>query len=555
MGYHIRNFLSNGIYMHYKGEVKHLDDFFVVQAKEDFDKYNRSLNGLVEIVDGSSLVCLYEEHGRPECKGNMKEIKTKVKIIQARINSLYEFFGFRPEILKTRQKRQEDDDDDVDRQQFPLPLQTNFQNKKNSGRIDDLSSIVNKHEIMLKLLNDQNKISVPKFSVVYSKSEALNGNFTSLLKQLSESYNVNSTIQICNELLLSLNGIKSEIDHLDDCIRDLRNGEICNSFISPAEIIDQMERFQNKSQFIENPAITNYKKLSESFLMDSQFNPQDQILTIYIKIPFYKPEVLHLYEIINVPIIRNGRILRLKNSANYCVLSENKDRIYCMEEQHQFRKDPSLDLYYLDDMAIHLVSTSNKDVCIYNILQGRSLENCKFQEVSQNIEIFEELTPDEYLFALRDHTKYTFDCGTDGNNFSTEHFFGGVGLLYLDPNCEFSTEYSTLKTNFIKITRTDKDLYDFGNELEFDELFETFEFNHVKQAEKVVITFKGLEDLKNHKNLAKNEQVFTYLGAILAIVIILIFIAVGIIIFILNRRKNTGIMILKASFNYGDTSM
>lgn len=164
-----------------------------------------------------------------------------------------------------------------------------------------------------------------------------------------------------------------------------------------------------------------------------------------------------------------------------------------MRNSHNIEKGKNF--YFNDDeISLNLVPTfdNRRTDCIINILTEKSLNNCKFQEIVQNIEVMKKIDTNMYLFAVKERTPFTLNC----KDTYEENYIENTGIIYLKENCNFATENG--ETIFrtgreIVNMQKEKDLYKFSeSQKQIMVKFNNFKFTEYNDNEKIKVTFDML---------------------------------------------------------------
>lgn len=278
----------------------------------------------------------------------------------------------------------------------------------------------------------------------------------------SESIN-NDFKFIGNERKVELTSLKNKVTKITAIVNNLK--------INDTQIFERLNAIDTSMNFLsqcagskevtldilQNQFIEGIRHFNRS-LLSVTHHRQDHLIIFSVKVPIYNEQEFDLYKVINLPIIKNKNIVTLKNDFNYLIVSKSKDIYFSVKEDlSELHKRNGVLIY--DDVYKHLKYSLSNSPCLYNMLEGVSLDSCVFRSNFTNIEIFERLEQNKFLFAIRDDTPYTYSCGTI-NNYGKKDFIQGTGFLYLDSFCDFRTNDSRLRTTKLDAVLKTKDKYD-----------------------------------------------------------------------------------------------
>lgn len=249
------------------------------------------------------------------------------------------------------------------------------------------------------------------------------------------SFSMNEkTVELPN-LKRKTDGVIGTISNLDISDKHLLNK--LRSILSEISILSRNAEGKQISNYIVPKA---YQSNSGSPFQKYTFKQGNDII-ISVTVPTFEEEIFRLYKVINFPIIKNKNIVNLQNAFRYLIIS--KTRYFAVSED--LRDLESIDGFLIyNDKEGNLKYNLNNSPCLYNMFNEKSVESCEFKSNFTNIEIFEKLDSNRFLFAIRDDTFYTFRCGMR-NNYGQKEVIQGTGILYLENLCEFKTSVNSLK--------------------------------------------------------------------------------------------------------------
>uniref|UniRef100_T1GNK1 Uncharacterized protein n=1 Tax=Megaselia scalaris TaxID=36166 RepID=T1GNK1_MEGSC len=249
-----------------------------------------------------------------------------------------------------------------------------------------------------------------------------------------------------------------------------------------------LQNQRRDEEFLTIPHLQNYYKIIKTVTTKARLIPDSKTIIISIEIPLYGRSN-SLYEVINVPLLQDHKILSLRNQDKYCVVTKDKSQFHCMEEK-SFDDFVLIDDFYIceDDKLVQFMPTSKQHKCVINILRGRSFKNCKFKEIGHNLEIFKQIRKNVHLFVIREETGFKYQC----QNVSGNGTLSGTGLLYLNPDCKIYTANSTLVSDSEVQGYDRNDIYKFGMMSKVGKEFKNYSFNSEIKMEKTVLKLENL---------------------------------------------------------------
>lgn len=375
--------------------------------------------------------------------------------------------------------------------------------------MNNLSSKVQENSLLQNQINKEIKNSLNDNEIEIHQNTQKIHNIEMLSNKLNSKMQENAILQnqINKEIKNTLNFHESKLNQQEEKINELINSTIIlNTNIEKSELVQKFDKFnteifeiQTKAgellkivedivaknflspQVLTNEDLVDYIKLKieekqllyppiyenvpkiRKILSTFAFYETGLIIVV-LKIPLFSPDALQIYEPLTLPIFSKNKVILIDNKLKYCALSNNFDRYHCGKDfDNTIQK---LDDFYLaEEINFPLYDSLKKDNCLINIFRGTSIEKCKFKYLNENIEIFHNLG-DKYLYAIRDMTRYFYECGTE-NNRNRDDTLNGTGILKLPKNCEFSTDKKeSILKGLSEVSGKSSDRYKFGLDYE-----------------------------------------------------------------------------------------
>lgn len=512
------NIRSSGVYFKYLGDLKIQTDKFVLTTWIDLSGFHNVSNLMEKVISDCTAKCLEQQEEDKnnvtnlECYNNsiLNKIRDLKRDISMDLDYLYQTLGKKVGDPKRRKR-------DLGLTLGYMGMSFGIENKKSLERmsevVDQIRMISNQNFNVVKTeLSDQDKINnVMKEELEGIASEVnIHENRLNLatdkIKSLEDTIeSLNNTIQalkletVFEGLRLDFLEISHRLKEIKQAISDLSANSLHSSIMTPSEIMSRLQTHRDYKNFLAIPNPTNFPTIAKTMKGQASLDIKRKMVKISIEVPLYNNHN-RLYEIINLPMIRDNKVLYVPNNDKYCVITENKREFYCKEQNPDYIKIN--DFYVCDDAKkLSFLPTSKRNKCIINIFRGRSFENCQFKEIPLNIEIFKKLEPNTHLFALRDPTKYKYECMNEThswNNFDRFDSFSGTGVLYMGLGCKFFTKDSTIDSDKWVPTqdKLKNDVYNFGLNRQIEQAFGSYVFSKNMPIEKSIVKFNFLEFLK-----------------------------------------------------------
>uniref|UniRef100_T1GNK5 Uncharacterized protein n=1 Tax=Megaselia scalaris TaxID=36166 RepID=T1GNK5_MEGSC len=293
--------------------------------------------------------------------------------------------------------------------------------KRTQGKIDEMNRFMNsKFRDIENIKAHQNTIKANIEATQNNIKMTINineKNIQGLFKRIEDFNIIKQNLQnnvnkvemklIYHSLKMDALDILAKVRDLQQWMIDLSKNSIHPEIAAPEEITDSMQRvILNDKRFLAPPTFTNFYDISETITGFAFSLKKSRTILVNFLIPIYQKEKLNLFEVINVPTIRNDKVLKISNiREKFCVINEAQDQYYCMRNSQNFMKGRNF-YFNTDDTSFDLIPTSenSKTSCIINIFKDRSLNNCKYKEIVQNIEVTQKIDSNKYLFAIREKT-------------------------------------------------------------------------------------------------------------------------------------------------------
>ncbi|KAL5288399.1 hypothetical protein ACFFRR_008935 [Megaselia abdita] len=324
--------------------------------------------------------------------------------------------------------------------------------------------------------------------------------------ELQQQVNAIRMTVIFQGLKLDVLTILGKLRELEQWILDLKKNVLHSEFMSPEYITDKMMNHTLISErFLGSPTLSNYAHITKTIAGYAFIVKDLKRIFVNVRIPIYQEKKLNLYKVIEVPVMKDKKVLRISNNQNnYCVISEDNDHYDCISGNHKFTEGE--DFYFSNDVAdLALLPTESSRLCIIDIFTQKTLDRCVYKTVTQNLEIIKEIEDHKYLFAIRDKTKYNLECQIEQKDGEYKHigkegYLQNTGIIYLNPGCNFITDYhetvlqsSNKVVNFWK----EKDVFNFTDiQEDLDEKFKNYKTSRRLGMEKLKINFEDLNQLQ-----------------------------------------------------------
>lgn len=401
-----------------------------------------------------------------DCTTQYFETEKRVKELNERLDRIYELLGERRQTRFLRRRRRG----------FCMFCKTS----EHSGAIRDLRATINNNfqnvqnalmnqKNMIETLNSQNK---EVKSTLQAHQSQINEAATKINELIKVTDTLNNDIQK-NQVMIQFDKLNTELFEIQTKAVELQKtieDVTVKNFLSPQvmkadDLLDSMMNHSQKDHFLYTPGIVNYPKILKTSKTLAFVEPATGIISVVVVLPLFSLENIALYEPLTLPIISKNKVVLIDNKYKYCAISENMEYYNCGKDlDASFQSNG--EFYLADDIEFPLYKSVKGDNCLINIFKETSIDNCKFKYMRENVEIFHNLLGNRYLFAVRDKTKYSFECGAL-NNWNRNDIINGTGFLELEEGCEFSTDNNevVLKATSTK-TAKNNDKYKF----ELDEI-------------------------------------------------------------------------------------
>ncbi|KAL5288406.1 hypothetical protein ACFFRR_008940 [Megaselia abdita] len=502
----VENIKSGGAYFKNRGGLKIQDDVFVIASYIDLTIYHSASVMIDTALVQCRSLCLAHDKTKLDCSSNtdLEKVEHMKKKIEDDLENLYQTFGkksddhirkrrnlnIRPRLFTNKRK--------ISSIYKKLNnLEKSFENNLNVVK-SDLSN-QQKIDKILKDGNDNIAYKISLHEIKMNNAVVRINKLEIFLNELGDRVNDLDLAETFSELRSTVFDISQNLVEVKQSIMDLQKNVIHSNIISPEEIMSKLLECERNQDFLAIPQIKNYQKIMQTIETEATLHTPSKTVMIFIGIPLYVKNNL-LYEIINVPMIKDSKILSVPINDKFCVIKEDKSQFHCMNSDHDFLK---MDDFYIstDVKDIPFLPISVHSKCVINIFQSRSFENCNFKEIPHNIEIFEKLEANTYLFALRDETTYSFECNNgikQWNNFGRNETLSGTGILHLGYGCKFNTEYSALEYDYSNVEQNKgkSDVFNVDMNVKIDEVFKNHVFIKEAPTKKSLIKFSSIKLLK-----------------------------------------------------------
>ncbi|KAL5288407.1 hypothetical protein ACFFRR_008941 [Megaselia abdita] len=514
----VESFNSSGVYFHNMGEVLVEKDALILTTMISLEPYHQAIDVIKKTSVEYRIHCNKLNMKLAECDQDYNELDTSNKDLEKRLNNIYQILMERPP-----QKRRRiagligvaSAVTGVAGLAFGIYNTVKIKNMEKDiikmrthmdEQFSTIKSILDKQsETQIQLIDQQNemnetlKIHEKKINELLERVGKMEQQAQSISKRIDHADMKIALQNIKLEILKVLGNLRE----VEQWMIDLTKNSLHPEIRTMQNITDEMMNYKiPHGRFLAPPKLENYNLIRETIAGFAFVMTKEKSIFVNLKIPIYQKEKLNLFEVIDVPVIKDRKILRISNNRDkYCVFSDDREQYDCMTGNHRLTK--SRDFYLSDDDSqLSLLPTLKaKSHCIIDILTEKSLDNCKFKEIIQNIEIMKEIDTHKYLFAIRDATKYSYNCQNDSND-TNDKSLQGTGFVYLKENCNFMTDSgdTVIRTNsVIKNTWKKDDIFNFNElEEEIDDVFKDFKFKNKVETEKTKTNFEILAHLPNY---------------------------------------------------------
>lgn len=515
--YNVTNFDSAGVYFQHKGKLLVENDVFWKTTFIDLEPYHKA----IELIKNTSLSyrtkCVKLSLN---CDREFNEITVSHDDLVKRLNNVYLILLERP---VQRKKRFLGIITGVIGIAFGIGntiqasnLAKDVESMRNymKDNFNDLKSLLESQgKAQVELKKQQNFLSGVldvHEKKIYEVLERIH-KLEQTTSELRAEVNVIKMRVIFQDIKIDILEILGKLRELEQWMLDLKKNILHAEIMTPENITDAMNKHKLKtgSRFLAEPTLSNYAHITETIAGSAFIVRELKTIFVNLRIPIYQEQQLNLFQVLEVPFIKNRKAIRIANNRNhYCVISEDTDQYDCINGNHKFTKGKHF-YFSVDSTDVSLLPTSKSRLCIMNIFTQKSLEGCRYKAVSPNIEIIKKIDTHKYLFALRDKTKFYLECNRvleDGRNIHTDNlnkdeYLQSTGIMYLQPGCRFNTEHfeSDFKTsNAIVNTWNEYDVYDFSDlQEDLDEQMTRLrsKSRQLESDDKMVINFEDMYQL------------------------------------------------------------
>lgn len=493
----IENINSNGIYFKREGNIRKTKGQISIINTLDISEIETSVNKIIKQSQGLGTICI--KH-KLECNEIQSEVLKHTSRIDRRLDDIYGLLGIRSNrnrrglinIVGSGLKGLFGTMDNEDSEYYEKTIRTMQSNSEN------LQNSLKSQIVIMKSLNEQNKALHNSY---YSHEDKINelvdklNNLAQHVDKVNKEIIVNKYFErIHRQILDKTLALDIETDIIQQAIFLLKSNFIHPVILKPSKLIEILEQSTNKHSLLFEPSIENYNYLIEESEVKSYLLGKKII--IIVEIPLVEERNIELFEIITLPVIKGKNVFTLDINANHFLINENREEFGTFLDFKQCKK---IKEYYICKNLV-LQSTIRRDNCILNIYMSRSVNDCKFNQIQNDIEIFHALDSNKYLFLVKEETKYNCKCKSE----EKIDYIQGTGILYLESNCRFSTLETYLSTNNETFTYVNNDKYNFG----LDDCLST-KLEDIKTNSIPLTKIKG--SLKNINDLSielKNEESF-----------------------------------------------
>lgn len=399
--------------------------------------------------------------------------------------------------------------------------------KKLFGTMDEDDSEQYHNSIQNLYSNDQKLASLMKKNVYFSKAAILNFNetLTTIVKneaRLNEATNAlfknvsvlsnailfrNKMTEAINILQANLLALSFKIEDIVNAIMFVNSNTLHPSVATPTQLYaDITQNVKNLPKYKEYPIsvdLRNINVLLKVSELDVYFSYNT--IVFIIRIPLVYNIEYDIYRTVPVPIAHNksepNSYAMIIPTKNYVALSKDKST-YCTLDSIKDCKS-----IYRGTLACDLVdisSVNTNPICEIELMTRIVTTlppTCKTKFMYGNVDIWQNLGRNNWLFVQSQSTKLSVECNSD----IKEITINGTGILSLKPQCiAFCRNVKLLAVQNLEINishiRSDFNIVE-------DKCCDINKFSKLNlNTSEIKLSNINLESLKNMKNLVDMES-------------------------------------------------
>lgn len=269
------------------------------------------------------------------------------------------------------------------------------------------------------------------------KLSALLNNVTHMPKGLYIESKMN---EIYNELSSSLLTLSFRLDDIINAILFTKSHSIHPSILTPKQLYEELTHsvkdLNKNSELPISLSLDSIHTLIDLAQLSCYFINRKVVFVI--KIPLvYKSEYV-LYKPIIVPIPHDvdqpNSYAMIIPHCNHIAISKDKITYVCLQLQELNKCVKTINqIYVCSNLDIH--SVQDMPICETEMLCkiiNKLPQQCETKLVYGNIDIWQELKNNKWLFVKSEPTKLTLEC----NSQITEYKLLGTGVISLQPECK-----------------------------------------------------------------------------------------------------------------------
>lgn len=450
---------STGIYFDPVGTLKISNNYLHILVPIDIAYIKPHIDNIKTALGTARFLCQQNELSVSKCHNFLQPLTS-------RLDSIVKDYSAISHLIPDRDKRSAwfagigsffkqvigtmDEDDSIKYNSAIQHLENN--DKKLSSLLKDNilmtnTALKNYNETLKTIKTNEARLG----NAIENLSVILN-NVTHIPKDLYIESKMN---EIYNELFSSLLTLSFRLDDIINAVMFTKSHSIHPSVLTPKQMYEELTHsvkdLNKNSELPISLSLDSIHTLIDLAQLSCYFINSKVVFVI--KIPLVCKSEYVLYKPISVPIPHDvdkpDSYAMIVPHCNHVAISKDKLTYVCLQELsncvktiNQIYVCNKLDIYSVQDMPI----CETEMLCkIVNKLP----QQCETKLVYGNIDIWQELKNNKWLFVKSEPTKLTLEC----NSQITEYKLLGTGLISLEPECkafckdkEFSSKpyYSTV---------------------------------------------------------------------------------------------------------------
>lgn len=394
------------------------------------------------------------------------------------------------------------------------------------GTMDEDDSITYHDAIQTLSLDNKKLAKLVKQNIFLSKSAIKNINSTlkaiddneerlhDAMNKLSFSLNKSSVVinklvfkvrtnEVINTLHSNLLTLSYKLEDIVNSILFANSNTLHPSILTPKKLYEELNQnikyIPKYRKFPVNIELSNINILLKISDLETYYSPNNIIFVL--RIPLVYQIDYDLYKTIPVPISHNINSSKsyamIIPTSNYVALSKDKST-YCTLDDLNSCKSINKEIFACE--IPNIVSVNNNPICEIEFMTKvvKTLPSqCKTTFIYGNIDIWQNLGHNSWIFVQSQHTKLSMEC----NNGTRDIILNGTGIISLEPQCVASCRDVKLLTMYnpkisIPSVNTDFNLIKDNccNLSKFKELY--------ANASEITISNINLDNLKDLKDMA-----------------------------------------------------